>query len=170
MVMDWGVAKTLADDCEPANPAGLVDGGTHPGVVVGTRGFMPPEQARGEAGAVDRRADIYSLGAILFLLLTGDPPAADADPSRVVWRQRGVPKALRAICARALSADPADRYDRVSDVADDVARFRAGHAVLAYEENAVERLARLARTYRVAILLILGYIVMRVAVAFLAGW
>jgi serine/threonine protein kinase len=169
MVMDWGVAKSLAhpvNDEDAERPA--ADDATHPGTVVGTRGFMPPEQARGEAGAVDRRADIFSLGAILYLLLTGDPP--DADPARAIWRHRDVPKPLRAICGRALSADPADRYDRVSDVADDVARYRAGHAVHAYQENAVERLARLARTYRVAILLILGYIVMRVAVALTAGW
>jgi serine/threonine protein kinase len=169
MVMDWGVAKTLADSGQADRGDEPAAGdGTQPGTVVGTRGFMPPEQARGEAGAVDRRADIYSLGAILFLLLTGDAP--DADASRAIWRHRDVPKPLRAICARALSADPADRYDRVSDVADDVARYRAGHAVVAYEENAVERVVRLARTYRVAILLILGYIVMRVAVALTAGW
>lgn len=172
MVMDWGVAKALAGEAGPPDEGDVppADGGTHPGTVVGTRGFMPPEQARGEADAVDRRADIYSLGAILFLLLTGEAPGADPEPARAIWSRRDVPKPLRAICARALGAAPTERYDRVADVAEDVARYRAGHAVLAYEENAFERLARLARTYRVAILLVLGYIVMRVAVALTSGW
>jgi serine/threonine protein kinase len=156
LVMDWGAA--------------VVDGRASPGTIVGTRGFMPPEQARGDTGAIDPRADIYSLGAILFLLLTGETPGADTDAARAIWRHRDVPKALRAICARALSADPAGRYDRVPDVADDIARYRAGQAVTAYRENAFERVTRVARTYRVAILLVLGYIVMRVAVALTSGW
>jgi eukaryotic-like serine/threonine-protein kinase len=172
MVMDWGVAKYLNDDAAAMEePAGEVaDRATHPGTVVGTRGFMPPEQARGDTGSIDRRADIYSLGAILFLLLTGEPPAPDADAGRAVWRHRSLPKPLRAICARALSAEPDGRYDSVAEVAADVARYRAGEAVLAYEENVLERLARVARAYRVAILLVLAYIVMRAAVALLAGW
>jgi serine/threonine protein kinase len=172
MVMDWGVAKHL--NAGPM-PRGIrdeleADGGTHAGTLIGTRGFMPPEQACGEAGAVDCRADVYSLGAILFLLLTGTPPAAEGDPARSIGWHHELPKPLRAICTRALSADPAQRYQSVTDLAADVGRYRAGHAVLAYEESALERMARFARTYRTAILLILAYIIMRAAVAMMAGW
>jgi serine/threonine protein kinase len=171
MVMDWGVAKYLNAGPMPRERRDELEaaGGTQLGALVGTRGFMPPEQARGEA-AVDRRADVYSLGAILFLLLTGTPPAAESDPARSIGWRRELPKALRAICARALSADPAQRYQSVTDLAADVGRYRAGHAVLAYEESPFERLSRFARTYRTAILLILAYIIMRAAVAVMAGW
>ena len=172
MVMDWGVAKRVSENPRPPEErdGDVDDGGTNPGTMVGTRGFMPPEQARGEVAAVDRRADVYSLGAMLFLLLTGDPPGPDLDAARSIWRHRDVPKPLRAICAHSLNADPAERYESVVAVAADVARYRAGHAVLAYEENVVERVARVARTYRTAILLVLAYIIMRAAVALAAGW
>ena len=172
MVMDWGVAKHLSGEAArlEEHAGEVAAGGTHPGTVIGTRGFMPPEQARGEVDGVDRRADIYSLGAILYLLLTGEPPAPDVDAARAIWRHHELPKPLRAICARSLSADPAGRYESVSAVADDVARYRAGHAVHAYEENVFEQVARVARTYRVAILLVLAYVIMRAAVALTAGW
>jgi serine/threonine protein kinase len=172
MVMDWGVAKTVSGEAvaPEEQTADVAAGGTHPGTVIGTAGFMPPEQARGEVDGVDRRSDIYSLGAILFLLLTGEPPPQDVDPARAIWRHHQLPKPLRAICARSLSPDPAGRYDSVPAVADDVARYRAGHAVHAYDENVFERAARVARTYRAAILLVLAYIIMRAAVALTAGW
>lgn len=172
MVMDWGVAKHVSEEAgaQEVHDGDVVDGGTDPGTRIGTTGFMPPEQARGELDLVDRRADIYSLGAMLFLLLTGEPPAPDIDAARTIWKHHEVPKPLRAICARSLNADPAGRYESVAGLAADVARYRAGHAVVAYEENVFERVARVARTYRTAILLVLAYIIMRAAVALTAGW
>jgi len=144
-------------------------GATADGTVVGTKGFMAPEQARGEVGLIDERADVYGLGAILFLLLTDVPPVADADPGAKLRALR-VPRPLAAICTTALAADPARRYQSVEALADDVARYRGGRAVHAYPEPAMERLVRFGRTYRTAILLILAYIVMRAVVAFVAGW
>jgi eukaryotic-like serine/threonine-protein kinase len=169
MVMDWGVAKALdtADgDAAASAPASVA---TASGLVLGTRGFMSPEQARGGGGAIDGRSDIYSLGAILFMLLTNEqPPEQDAAPA-ILCRQ-DVPRPLRAVCARALSADPAARYESVKALADDIARFRAGFAVRAHAETVFDRTRRVARTYRTAILLVLAYIVMRALVAFTAGW
>jgi len=140
---------------------------TEVGTVIGTAGFMAPEQARGEAAEVDERADVYGLGAILFLLLTGRIP--DADP-RAALRLIKVPRPLAAICARALEVEPSKRYQTATALADEVARYRDNRKVHAHRETALERAIRFGRTYRTAILLVLAYIVMRAAVAFLAGW
>jgi hypothetical protein len=73
---------------------------------------------------------------------------------------------LRAVCERATAPRAADRYATPAGLAEDVARFRAGHAVDAHPESLIERGARFVRTYRVAILLVLAYLVMRALVAF----
>ncbi len=193
MVMDWGTVKTLptadcglpignADcglpihnaDCglsigSPESAAARRPQHTDSGMVIGTPGFMAPEQARGTAGAVDRRADVYGLGAILFLLLSDEVPVPGAEPLIALQRRR-VPRPLAAICARALETDPEYRYQAVDDLRDEVARYRAGRAVDAYAETPAERILRFVRTYRTAILLVLGYITMRALVALLAGW
>jgi len=171
MVMDWGVARVRASEPDAASAPGTsVPAGTQPGTVVGTIGFMPPEQAGGGSDAIDERADVYSLGAILYLLLTGSAPARDADPAAAIRRRGEIPRPLRSICARALAANPDDRYPSVLGLAADVGRFGAGQAVEAHAETFLERTARFGRTYRAAILLVLAYIVMRTLVAVIAGW
>jgi serine/threonine protein kinase len=151
MVMDWGTAKTVDETAD--------------GTIVGTRGFMAPEQASG--GEIDARADVYALGSILFLLLTGEQPPANTIAPAVT---PNVPRPLRAICAKALAADRGARYQTVMALADDVACYRAGQAVDAYREGIVERVLRFERRYRAAILLIAAYVAMRALVALLAGW
>jgi serine/threonine protein kinase len=126
-VMDWGVAQ---------------DGIDAEAAVVGTPGFMAPEQE--QAGAVDPRADIYALG-ILLAHLAGD----DAPPP------------LRAIAGKARHADAGGRYQKVEDLAADLARFRNQDRVEAYRESALERLVRFYRRYELPILLLIAYIVMR---------
>jgi serine/threonine protein kinase len=169
LVMDWGVAKQEGSPSPGAAGASVRGFETAAGDVIGTPGFMSPEQARGEADRVDARADVYSLGGILYLLLTGaDPPATDAASS--IRGRRGIAKPLRAICARALEPAAEDRYDGVAALTDDIVRYRSGEAIAAHTESLVDRTLRLARTYRAAILLVLGYIIMRAAVAFFAGW
>jgi serine/threonine protein kinase len=171
MVMDWGVARiTGANHDALTSSEALMDGGTQPGTIVGTVGFMSPEQARGGSADIDERADVYSLGAILYLLLSGEAPPRDSDPADAIRRRNDVPRPLRSICARALATSPSGRYRSVAALAEDVARFRAGQAVDAHAETLVERTMRFGRTYRAAILLVVAYIVMRTLVALIAGW
>jgi serine/threonine protein kinase len=171
MVMDWGVAKTLGTGTEAEAGAPVVGrtAQTEVGTVVGTRGFMAPEQARGGFTAVDGRADIYSLGAILALLLTGETPPLD---DAAGWGMRSgarIPRPLRAIFVRALAADPVDRYPSVKALADDVAKYRSGMAVDAHRETLADRARRYGRTYRMPILLVLAYLIMRAIVAVVGG-
>jgi eukaryotic-like serine/threonine-protein kinase len=158
------------DDCRLTDDCRLIDDSdaTTAGTVMGTRGFMAPEQARGAVDEIDRRTDVYGLGAILFLLLTNDVLDQEADVHGAL-RRRGVARPLTAICAKALAPDAAARYQSVAALAADVAAFRAGRAIDAYRESAVERLARFGRTYRTAIVLVLAYMVMRALVAWIGG-
>lgn len=158
LVMDWGVARVEDSEEFVRDQA----------VVVGTRGFMSPEQAAAPAD-VDERSDVYSLGAILYLLLTDQDPGERGDPAAAMQRARNVPRPLRSICAHAVAASPGGRYPTVSDLAADVARYRLGSAVQAHKESLGERAMRFMRTYRVAILLVVAYLVMRAFVAFMFG-
>jgi serine/threonine protein kinase len=159
LVLDWGVAKVLAEP-EPAvtpfdPPASrAVDAEaatlTAAGTVLGTPGYMAPEQARGES-AVGVAADVYALGALLSFL-AGDAP----------------PPALAAMVARARAARPEDRYPSVGALQEDVARFLAELPVSAYPERPLEQVRRLAAKYRTPLVLVLAYLVMRVLLAFVA--
>jgi serine/threonine protein kinase len=154
--MDWGGARVLGSGTESRDEDDLV---------IGTHGFMAPEQAVATSH-VDHRADVFGLGAMLCLMLTNEVPGPDA---ATLLRRVGVAKPLAAICAKALASNPTDRYPTAAALGEDVARHRAGLAVAAYRESAVERLLRFERTYRTAILLVVGYIVMRALVALVAG-
>ena len=174
LVMDWGVAKVRADR-EPREPVGAgsmppeaANTDTLAGTVLGTPGYMAPEQARGESARTDERTDVYSLGAVLYFLLTGRPPVTGGGEETHAL-PRTVPRPLAAICAKALAADPADRYAGAPELAAEVSQYLAGVAVAAYRERLGERLLRLARKYQAAILLILAYLVMRTALVFWRG-
>ena len=158
LVMDWGAAL-LTPTGAPAAPDSSSTG------AIGTVGFMAPEQA--SARGVDVRADVYGLGALLFLLVTGEAP--DPDPLDRLAARRDVPAPLRAICARAMARRADDRYADVTQLAEEVRRYRSGLAVEAHAETALDRLRRFGRTYRTAIILVAAYLVMRVVVAVVAG-
>jgi eukaryotic-like serine/threonine-protein kinase len=139
LVMDWGVAKLLQRTADGED------------VIVGTPGFMAPEQSRGGVG-VDTRADVYALGAILSGMLV-----------------ESAPRALVAIARRARAERPDERYDSVTSLAADVVRFRNGQPVEAYRESLFERLGRVYRRHRLPILLVLAYMAMRVVLLLWSG-
>jgi eukaryotic-like serine/threonine-protein kinase len=167
LVMDWGLAKILADGPEtrpggPAtsNPPRSVNRKndtttsviTGHGRVMGTPGYMSPEQARGEIELLDARSDIFSLGALLRHLLSEKLPARSSTR---------LDRSLEAICTKACAPAREERYPAVQDLAADVSRYLDGLAVGAHSESILERLARLYRRYRFFILLITAYILMR---------
>lgn len=145
LVVDWGLATVAS------RQAG-VDGD---GVRAGTPGFMAPEQSR---GVVDARSDVYALGTVLDWWLA----PSQGGPVRL-------PGALRSIVAKARSADPADRYHDAAEFSADLARFLDGGAVGAHRESLLERVVRVGRRYRVAIYLVLGYLLMRIALLWYRG-
>jgi serine/threonine protein kinase len=159
LVLDWGVAKVLgrageAEEAETVRSGPFADDETRPGTVLGTPGYMAPEQARGRPDQVGPRSDVYALGGILDDLLAGPAPA---------------PRPLRAVRDRARAEDPDSRYPGVDELAADVSRFLDGRAVAAYREGALERAGRFLRKYRTPILLVVGYLVIRALVFWLAG-
>jgi len=167
LVMDWGLAKILQEN--PSDETVLVamkesTSGedtqstvvTGHGTVMGTPGYMSPEQERGETEKIDARSDVFSLGALLKFLAAGTiQPGGEK-----------LPRALRAICEKSMAAQPQDRYIGVSELATDVSRFIDGLPVSAYSENAFEKLGRFYQRHQIAILLITAYLVMRFLVLY----
>jgi hypothetical protein len=161
LVIDWGLAKDLDALDEPTDPgdgASGVSGAsgaslTRVGAVVGTPAYMPPEQAAGQP--VDVRADVYALGAVLYHLLAGHPPYAQATdavaavlagpPTAVDALAPGAPRDLVAVVNKAMARDPADRYADAQALAAEVEQFQAGRLVGAHHYTLAERAARLVR-------------------------
>jgi hypothetical protein len=107
---------------------------------------MAPEQERGEVERLDARSDIFSLGALLRFLLSTNKP-----------------RALTAVCAKAMAAEPGERYGSVEELAAEVGRYLDGLPVAAYPENLLVTAGRWVRRNRIWILLILTYLVARFA-------
>lgn len=179
LVMDWGVAKVI-DEAETDQPAApdkvtstLVEGAspllTAPGTILGTPAYMAPEQALGGADSIDQRTDVYALGALLYFLLTRRPPGIGADPLRPRLLNRGVPRAVEAICLKAMAPRPGDRYQDVEELAADVARYLDASKVTAHRENVFELAIRWIAKNRFVTLLVVAYLLMRVVIFFLTG-
>jgi tetratricopeptide (TPR) repeat protein/tRNA A-37 threonylcarbamoyl transferase component Bud32 len=169
LVLDWGLAKVQGTAEEPTSvlPVALGSGDgagrTQQGQVLGTPAYMAPEQARGRPDLVDRRSDVYGLGAILYEILTGVPPFDGADTPEVLKRVvqepvvpprqqvATVPPALDAVCRKALAKEPAQRYGSAGELAQEVGRWLADEPVTAYREPLAQRLGRWGRRHRTAV-------------------
>jgi len=169
-ITDFGLAKNLAEGA---------DSHTQSGTIVGTPSYMAPEQARGEIRDVGPAADIYSLGAILYELLTGRAPFLGSTLLETLEQVRAqepvpprqlvpkVPRDLETISLKCLQKDPSKRYATAADLADDLERFRAGQPILARPVGGFERFARWCRrnpriaglTAAVIVLLVAGTVV-----------
>jgi serine/threonine protein kinase len=145
-VMDFGLAKR---DRGGADELTL----TLEGQVLGTPAYMSPEQARGDSHQVDARSDVYSLGVILYELLTGERPfrgnrrmlllqVLEDDPRPLRLLNDKVPRDLETICLKALARTPARRYGSAAELADDLRRWLAGEPIRARPIGWVERLGR----------------------------
>jgi serine/threonine protein kinase len=168
LVLDWGVAKLRGQPAGPISMSGVCAAAedTATGAVMGTPGYMAPEQLTGRSAAVDERTDVFGLGGILCFLLTGDhPPAGLPEGGR--WS--AVPAPLRAICERARATAPELRYPSASELAADVANYLDALPVTAHREGLLERGRRVAARHRTALLLVLAYLVMRVTLLIVTG-
>jgi serine/threonine protein kinase len=134
------------------NPSGV----TGQGSVLGTPGYMSPEQASGGIAEVDHRTDIFSLGAILAFMLTGSVRR------ELLAGNNNVPRPLRAICEKAMADDPHARYQSAGEMTSDIECYLNGDPVPAYSEGLFERAVRIYARHRTAIVLVAAYLLMRV--------
>jgi serine/threonine-protein kinase len=173
LVVDWGLAKAVAqtegaasppgDQCPLDHRAEDAAGETRVGAAIGTPAYMSPEQAAGNIAQIDERSDVYALGATLYAILTGGPPFANEDTSLVIRavqegrfarprkKQPGTPRALEAICLTAMALDPAHRYRSARALSEDMEAWLAGEAIVARREPLTESLGRFVRKHQTAL-------------------
>jgi WD40 repeat protein len=160
LVLDWGLAKVLgekngADSLPPVSVDPEAERGqTMQGSRVGTIPYMAPEQAEGRIDQMDRRTDVYGLGAVLYEILTGEPPFTGPEESMVLDRVKhelptparrkvaATPVALEAVCVKALAKKREDRYGSAKELAQEIERFLADEPVAAYPEPLAVRARR----------------------------
>jgi tetratricopeptide (TPR) repeat protein/tRNA A-37 threonylcarbamoyl transferase component Bud32 len=168
LVVDWGLARSFERDesapsrgeeaLKPARAAG--EGETRVGQMVGTPAYCSPEQASGQWDVVGPASDIFSLGAVLYNLLTNRLPyagpgvlelIAQASTGEVIpprKRNKEVPRSLEAICLKAMARQPDARYGTALDLAADVEHWLADEPIAALREPALVRAGRWLRKHR----------------------
>ncbi|MDY7228102.1 protein kinase domain-containing protein [Hyalangium rubrum] len=152
-VMDFGLARDWRGE------------NTATGAVLGTPHYMAPEQARGEVSRLDRRVDVYSLGATLYQVLVGQPPFSGINALEVVSRIQSeeprspraldpdIPVDLEAITLKCLEKERSARYDSARALAEDLERFLGGEPVQARPAGVLYRLRKKVRKHRIAVAL-----------------
>jgi serine/threonine protein kinase len=169
IVLDWGLAKLLH---QADGPSSLLPVAVDPeaareqtlqGQVLGTPSYMPPEQAEGRLDLLAERSDVYGLGAVLYQLLTGDPPFTEKDTQDILKkvvheqplqpRQRvpTTPHALEAVCLKAMAKRKQDRYATAKELAQEVERWLADEPVGVFHEPWSMRTGRWVRRHRVLV-------------------
>lgn len=181
-VMDWGIAKIISVDDEVFNDLTEKVGSsenvgqdeTQIGQVLGSPAYMSPEQACGKNDTIDHRSDLFSLGLILFELVTLRRAYLEDDHHKVIEkaelaklakpepysRRQNIPKQLIAIIQKATQLDPDNRYNTVEDFADDIRRYMRGAAIKAKQDTLVQKLMRWMNRHRLAVLNIVLYTVL----------
>lgn len=162
VVLDWGLAKVKGEDdtadSELREELNLLKveniGMTVRGKAIGTPAYMSPEQARGDISAIDERSDIYSLGAVLYEILTGIPPfkgkdvqetldlVKTSDPVDITVYEPASPPDLCAVVSKTLTKDPGSRYQSALEVAKEIENFMSGGKIAAYEYSSWEMFKR----------------------------
>jgi serine/threonine protein kinase/tetratricopeptide (TPR) repeat protein len=168
LVVDWGLAKPFNRnddshlDDEPLTPSSGGSGPETPTVgVVGTLAYMSPEQAMARSDLMGPASDLFSLGAILYAILTGRPPyQGGGAPGESLERVKrcefprprqvkpDAPRALEAVCLKAMARAPAERYATAREMASDVLRWLADEPVTADTESLSERASRWIRRHQ----------------------
>ena len=169
VVMDFGLAREATAD----------QGLTESGALLGTPSYMAPEQARGDARNIDRRADVYSLGATLYELIAGRPPFShpalavalemviNADPPSLRRLVPELPPDLETIALKCLEKEPARRYASARALAEDLSRYLDGEGIVGRRASIAYRMQRRARRQRAAV--IVGSVSL-LLIAILAGF
>lgn len=167
-ITDFGLAKQVQGESNL----------TQTGAVMGTPGYMPPEQASGDSTEVGPLADVYSLGAILYCLLTGRPPfqAASAldtllqvvekEPVSPRELNPNVPRDMETITLKCLEKSTDRRYESATELADELNRFLRGEPIIARPVSSVERAVRWAKRHRA----LAGLMATVLCVAIIAPW
>jgi len=189
LVLDWGIAKVQGapdDSTEDGPLPDLEIGGnaTRMGAVMGTPAYMSPEQALGDLEEIDERTDVWSLGAVLYEILTGAPPFGGEKASEIIPKvvSAPIPKAqeicpdvppeLSAICEHALQRDKRCRYSGAAALAQEILAYQAGARVRAYDYSSWELLRRFARKNRTPLGAagLIMMLMLAAAVALLVSW
>jgi serine/threonine-protein kinase len=168
LVVDWGLAKPLGHADREAESG---EGALHPasgsgstptqmGTAIGTPAYMSPEQAAGRLDQLGPASDVYSLGATLYFLLAGKPPFDEKDVGVLLQKvqrgefpppsqyKSGVPRALEAICLKALALKPESRYLTALQLAADLEHWLGDEPVTAYREPTTDKVRRWVRRHR----------------------
>lgn len=159
-IMDFGLARQMGDS-----------GATMTGALTGTPAFMAPEQAMGKVRSLDRRTDVYALGATLYAILAGAPPfvgedlfglleqVRHAEPKPLGQIDPNIPRDLDAVVMKCIEKEPAARYDSARAFGEDLDRFLNGDAVMARQATLGYRLWKRAKKHKAKVALVAAAIV-----------